>query len=281
MDHARQHHFERPAGDLVANTRSDRVRRHRSLAGRSARVRHGLFLVEGPQGVREAVRHAPGRVRELFATFEAAERHPDVVAAARESGVLLRWATAEVVEAMSSDAQGLLAIVAIVRAELADVIARPPKLVAVMSQVRDPGNAGTVIRAADAAGADAVVLTTGSVDLHSPKVVRSSAGSLFHLPVVAGVELGAALGALREAGLTVLAADGGGEHDVEDSPMLSEPTAWLFGTEAHGLSAQELALADATVRVPLRGRAESLNVAMAATICLYASSRELSRAARD
>lgn len=134
------------------------------------------------------------------------------------------------------------------------------------------------------AGADAVVLTASSVDVHNPKTVRSTAGSLFHLPVVPGPELPDAVGALRSAGLTVLAAAGSGEHDLDDLldvvgaapagvPDLSRPTAWVFGNEAWGLRDEDLALADATVRVPLRGRAESLNLATAATVCLYASGR--------
>src|SRR5690606_32906171 len=148
----------------------------------------------------------------------------------------------------------------------------------------DPGNAGTVVRAADAAGADAVVLAGESVDVHNPKVVRSTAGSLFHLPVVTGVSLADALAALRGAGLPVLAADGAGDLDLDDlldvagaddasrpAVDLAAPTAWVFGNEAWGLPVEDRALADAVVRVPIRGRAESLNLATAATVCLYAS----------
>jgi len=156
----------------------------------------------------------------------------------------------------------------------------------VFSNVRDPGNAGTVIRAADAAGAGAVVLTAESVDVHNPKTVRATAGSLFHLPVVTGMPLATATGTLRAAGLTVLAADGSGEHDLDDLldvagrpggtgrvPDLARPTAWVFGNEAWGLTPEDRELADAVVRVPIRGQAESLNLATAATVCLYASAR--------
>jgi TrmH family RNA methyltransferase len=152
----------------------------------------------------------------------------------------------------------------------------------VLATVRDPGNAGTVIRAADAAGADLVVLAGESVDVHNPKVVRSTAGSLFHLPVVTGMSLAAAVAELRAAGCHVLAADGTGPLDLDDLlddagsgavPDLAGPTAWVFGNEAWGLPEEDRALADAVVRVPLRGKAESLNLATAATVCLYASSR--------
>lgn len=150
-----------------------------------------------------------------------------------------------------------------------------------LAHVRDPGNAGTVLRVADAAGADAVLLSTESVDVHNPKVVRSTAGSLFHLPVVEEVALADAVNVLRGAGVTVLAADGRGDLDLDDLqdtvgsgvPDLAASTAWLFGNEAWGLADEDLALADAVVRVPLHGRAESLNLATAAAVCLYASAR--------
>lgn len=269
----------------LTSTHAERVRSVRALAGRSVRRRRGLFLVEGPQGVREAVRFAADRVADLYLTPAAVERYPEIVAAAAEAEVRVRQGTPEVLEAMSGDAQHVLAVLrAEPAARLDEVLAGRPRLVAVLSQVRDPGNAGTVIRAADAAGADAVVLTTASVDLHNPKVVRSTAGSLFHLPVVTGVELVDVAAALHGAGIAVLAADGTGEHDLDDlldvaghgpqaAPDLADPTAWVFGNEAWGLHEPARALADAVVRVPLRGRAESLNLATAATVCLYASSR--------
>jgi TrmH family RNA methyltransferase len=168
--------------------------------------------------------------------------------------------------------QGLLAVCRIPEPSLDEVLATGPRVVAVLAHVRDPGNAGTVIRAADAAGADAVVVSDGSVDAYSPKVVRSTAGSLFHLPVVTGMPVAAALTGLRSAGLAVLAADGAGPRAV-DEVDLSAPHAWLFGNEAWGLRDEDLAGADAVVRVPIHGRAESLNLAMAATVCLYASAR--------
>ncbi len=269
----------RPARPELTHPRSERVRAVRALAGRSARQRHGLFLVEGPQGVREAVRWAPGRVRDVYLTEPAAERHPEIVDDARSAGLRTHLATAEVLDAMSADAQGVLAVARIAVPDLSEVVRTGPRLVAVLASVGDPGNAGTVIRTSDAAGADAVVLTSTSVDVHNPKVVRATAGSLFHLPVVAGVPLADAVTCLRSAGAVVLAGDGAGAHDLDDlldegaEGPLGRPTAWLFGNEAHGLSDEDLALADDSVRVPIPGRAESLNLATAAAVCLYASVR--------
>lgn len=268
----------------LTNPRSERVKAVRALAGRPAREKQGLFLVEGPQSVREALRERPTRVRDLYLTDASAERYPEIAEAARSARIRVHDASPEVLEAMSPDAQHVLAVARVARPDLVDVLARRPRLVAVLAHVRDPGNAGTVVRAADAAGADAVVLTAESVDPLNPKVVRATAGSLFHLPVVTGVPTDVAVEAVRAAGLTVLAADGSGEHDLDDLldvagrpsagvPDLGRPTAWLFGNEAWGLTPQDRARADAVVRVPIHGRAESLNLGTAATVCLYASAR--------
>jgi len=278
---------------VLSNTRSDRVKAVRRLAGRSARERAGLFLVEGPQAVREAVAtHADavrasgrppamGAVRDLYATAEAAERFGDVLAAARAAHLVPREVTPAVLAAMTGDdgtvtPQGLLAVCDLLAAPLADVSLGRPRLAAVLAAVQDPGNAGTLIRAADAAGVNAVLLTAGSVDVHNHKCVRSTAGSLFHLPLVTGGTLADAVTALREAGARVLAADGNGPTDLDDlvdAGALAEPTAWVFGNEANGLPPEALQLADDVVRIPIYGRAESLNVATAATVCLYATAR--------
>lgn len=174
--------------------------------------------------------------------------------------------------------QGLLGVCTFVDVPLDSVLAARPRLITVLANVRDPGNAGTVLRTADAAGADGVVFAAASVDPYNSKCVRSSAGSLFHLPVVAGAPLEETIAALRSAGLQVLAADGSATRFVdsaEDGPDLARPTAWLLGNEAWGLPDSLLALADDVVAVPIYGRAESLNLAAAAAVCLYASARAL------
>ncbi len=286
---------ERPAGRdssaTLDNPRAERVKRIAALAGRSARSKAGLFLVEGPQGVREVVRCAAARVRDVYLTHDAASRYPEILAAAYEAALYVHFGTPAVLEAMSPDCQGVLAVVETAGESLDDVLgasanspragesfAGAPTLVAVLADVRDPGNAGTVIRAADAAGASLVVLAGESVDLTNPKVVRSTAGSLFHLPVVRGGSLADTVESLRAAGLQVIAADGSGTltlGDADVDELLSLPTAWVFGNEAHGLDADQLSLADGVVQIPIYGAAESLNLATAAAVCLYASARAL------
>ena len=293
---------EGPAPGVLDNPRSGRVARVAALARRQARIKHGRFLVEGPQGVREAVRCAPGHVSDLYLTPRAGEHHTDILAMARAHRLHTHVVTERVMAAMSGDAQGLLAVVR--AAALAEGIEEAPdrptgvrprqsggirrsdgagglaerlgaaRLVAVLAQAQDPGNTGTIIRTADAAGADAVVLLPGSVEATNPKVVRSTAGSLFHLPILTGHDPQEVFTALREAGLAILAADGRGQTGLfESESLLRRPTAWVFGNEAHGLDAQVLGIADCVISIPMIGAAESLNVATAAAVCLYASAR--------
>ncbi|MBQ1069169.1 RNA methyltransferase, partial [Micromonospora sp. D75] len=174
--------------------------------------------------------------------------------------------------------QGLVAVCRHLDVPLAQAVARGPRLVAVLAGIRDPGNAGTVLRTADAAGAGAVIFAGEAVDPYNGKCVRASAGSLFHVDVVRAADPLAAVEALRAAGLKIFATTGYGDSDLDDladAGRLAAPTAWLFGSEAHGLPEELTAAADARVRVPLHGRAESLNLAAAAAVCLYSSARAL------
>lgn len=260
---------------------SARIAAARRLGRRTFRGRERRFLTEGPQAVREAAAHRSGgepTLAELFSTAEAAERHPEVVERAREVGARVHLASDETVADLSQTVtpQGLVGVCRFLDRPFDDILAARPRLVAVLAHVRDPGNAGTVLRCADAAGADAVLLTDASVDVYNPKCVRASVGSLFHLPVATGVPVERAVAGLRDAGVRVLAADGAGERDLDaelDAAGLGGPTAWIFGNEAWGLPAETRALADGTVRVPIHGLAESLNLATAAAVCLYASAR--------
>jgi RNA methyltransferase, TrmH family len=263
--------------------RSGRVREAHKLLRRPAREKAGLFLAEGPQAVREAVAAGPGRVVELFATTAAAERWAPILQHADDVGIPVSMADDAALAALSETVtpQGLVAVCRSLTVDLPAALAGEPRLVAVLAEARDPGNAGTVIRCADAAGADAVVLTHGSADPQGGKAVRASAGSVFHLPVSSGAPTADVVAALHERGLTVLAADGAGSLDLdqaEDDGLLGGPVAWLFGNEAWGLPAEVSALADHVVRVPIYGRAESLNLATAAAVCLYGSARARRRA---
>jgi TrmH family RNA methyltransferase len=247
------------------------------LVKRAFRDRDGRFLAEGPQACREAAK-SPGVLLELYVTAEAEIRHADIVLAARAAGADVLRASGEVVASLSGTVtpQGMVGVCSSVGSSLDDLLSTAPTLLTVLAHARDPGNVGTVIRCSDAAGVSGVVITEASVDPLNPKAVRASAGSLFHLPVVTGPSVESLLPDLQRAGLRVLAADGAGERDLDDlvdDGTLTRPTAWVFGNEAWGLPESTLALCDDVVRVPIHGRAESLNLATAAAVCLYASAR--------
>jgi TrmH family RNA methyltransferase len=261
----------------LLTAQSVRIKQTRRLATRAFRRKSGRFLVEGPQAVREALEHRE-LVVELYAEPAVATRHRDLRDLARVADVPWYEVDRAAAEALSETvtSQGVVAVCRLVDVPLEQAVTSGASLVAVGVQVRDPGNAGTLIRCADAAGADAVVLSGESVDPHNPKAVRASAGSLFHLPVSVEADINAATKAWRDQGLQVLAADGYGDTDLDDcidDGSLERPTAWLFGNEAHGLPDGFDAIVDRSVKVPIYGRAESLNLATAAAVCLYASAR--------
>ena len=260
-----------------ATASSGRLKAARRLTKRALRQRERAFLAEGPQSVSEALASG-ARVTGLFVTAPAQARHAALVEKATDAGIDVQVVSGEVMSELAQTVtpQGLLAVCDFVDVPLEAAVAARPRLVALLANVRDPGNAGTVLRAADAAGAGAVVFADASVDPYNGKCVRASAGSMFHLPVVAGARLEETVAALREAGLRVVAADGraaSGLDDPETSARLAAPTAWLFGNEAWGLPPGLLDLADESIAVPIYGRAESLNLATAAAVCLYASAR--------
>jgi TrmH family RNA methyltransferase len=273
-------------GTEITSIRSPRVKAARQLAKRSFRQRARSFLAEGPQAVREALSMreiadagAGGPVvTELFVTGAAWPRYAELAAQAADQGAAVHAVSGEVMAELAQTVtpQGVLAVCRFVDVPLEQLVAAAPRLVVLLANVRDPGNAGTVLRTADAAGADGVIFSDASVDPYNGKCVRASAGSLFHLPVVVGSPLRQAAEALARAGVQVLAADGsaGLELDaLESDGALRRPTAWLFGNEAWGLPGDLLTLADRAVAVPIYGRAESLNLAAAAAVCLYASAR--------
>ena len=241
------------------------LRSIRRLTHRRGRGLAGEILAEGRQAVREALA-ADGVVTGVIVVDP--ERHADLLAGLE----VPVWQGTEAAMRQLSDTVTPQGIVAVCRQlsfgwrDVADA-----QLLVICAQVRDPGNAGTVIRCADAFGADGVILTSGSVEPWNPKTVRASVGSLFHLPILTGIELADAIAHVRSRGMQVLAADGDGEplDLLAASGGLAKPSAWLMGNEAWGLPAEDAALADQVVAIPMWGAAESLNLSSAAAICLY------------
>jgi TrmH family RNA methyltransferase len=231
------------------------------------RTRAARFLAEGPNLVEAALRR--GLVGEVFATEDAVHRFGALL-----DGAPVHLVTERAAKALSDTVTpvGLVAVCTMPETQLSDVLAAHPRLVLVAVDVSEPGNAGTLIRLADAMGADAVVLAGLSVDPYNGKCLRASAGSIFSVPVLEEPDVPALVSALREAGLTVLATTLDGEVSLDEADLTAS-TAWMFGSEAHGLSPEQAALADVRVHIPMLGGAESLNIAAAASICLYQSAR--------
>jgi TrmH family RNA methyltransferase len=268
--------------DPIDSAQNRHIAAARSLLSRKGRAAASAFLVEGPHAVSDALAATSHEVRELFITDAAAERETELLRSAARHGVPVRSVTDRALASIRDTVtpQGVVAVVRMPTLSLAAAVDNESRLLVVLDQISDPGNAGAVIRTADAAGADAVIATSGSVDLWSGKVVRSTAGSLFHLPLVTDVSIEMAVGAARDQGVQVLCAAGDGDVGLDeliDTGGLAAPTAWLFGNEAHGVSDAARTLADRTVRIPVYGAAESLNLAAAAAVCLYASARALRR----
>lgn len=262
---------------LLDNPNADRIREVSSLAGRSVRRRTGRVLVEGPQAVREAVRFCGRDLIDVYISESAAKRYPELVEEAHKATHWVHPMTDEVGREISRDCQGVAAVVKDFRTD------GLPKVdwdfVVVMAETQDPGNAGTIIRIADAAGADAVFACSGTVDVSSPKVVRASAGSVFHLPSITNVGFDEVAEWVRSRGMALVAADGSGSvnlFDAEDgmeSLDLAAPIAWVFGNEAHGFDKVDTSQFDHAVAIPLAGEAESLNVSAAAAVCIFSTAK--------
>ena len=251
---------------------NSRVKEARKLSRRSVRAERRLFLADGPNAVEAAIDR--GVAVEVFATPAAAARYAALVTAAPRTSYVDDRALASLSDSVTP--AGIVAVCSFLDVPLAQALANSGErgLVTIAADVRDPGNAGTLVRTSDALGVQAMVLAGQSVDLHNPKTVRASVGSVFRLPVALAPDPVIALASVREAGLLVLAADGEGELSLDDAgSILAGPVAWLFGNEAWGLPPDLAAAADHRVSIPIEGRAESLNLSTAAAICLHETAR--------
>lgn len=256
--------------EILDNPKAPRVKRVAALARKKERLETGRLMVEGPQSVRELLTYRPGLIEALYATTGNEPWQFEIDELASDAGVEIERVTRQVLGAMAETVQpqGVLAVARIPEISLTEAL-EGAKLVAVLHEVRDPGNAGTVLRAADAAGADAVIFSGDSIDPWHPKVVRSTTGSVFHLPVATSKSLEDVVAAVRAAGLETIAADVRGAELTEARGDLAAPIAWVFGNEARGLDETERAIIGRSLKLPIYGAAESLNLATAASVLLY------------
>lgn len=256
----------------IASPQNPRVKEWAGLLDKKNRERSGRFLIEGVHLVMEALKAGA----QLDAVVFDTERGwpSELTPWTKDVANLEIFAASPTVMAKCSDTDTAPPVFAIAAKPAVDPASlyRDGALVVVLDGLRDPGNVGTIIRSADAVGADAVVIGGGSVDLYNPKTVRSTMGSLFHLPVLQA-DLKELLSEAKQRGIrlvgTSLQADNSCfDHDWTGSTWL------LLGNESNGISAELSSLTDANVWIPMRGQAESLNVAMAATVLLHEAMRQ-------
>jgi TrmH family RNA methyltransferase len=245
-----------------------RVQAARRLTRRAFRERERAFLVEGPRAVKDAL-DRDYAIKELFVTGDDA-----FATTARSRGISVVEVDTSVMRAIADTTtpQGVVAVVEMPETNLAEV-ATSGDLVLVLADVRDPGNAGTLLRSATAAGASAVVFTKGAVDPFSPKTVRAAAGTFFQIPVVVGDSLAETVQVLRGSGFLVLGADAGATEDMGDVDMTAR-VAIVLGNEGWGIADDAQGLIDRNVRIPMPGPAESLNVGIAGSILLFEAVRQ-------
>ena len=254
--------------------RTPRIVNARKLHRASVRRKQQQFLAEGENSVTAAVE--AGCVSDLYVTEVAAQNFGALIERADRAGVYIHPITDRAASALSESVTttGVFALCRSVLTSVDEALSHNPKLVSIPVEASDPGNAGALIRIADAVGAGSVIFAGETVDPQGGKAVRSSAGSLFHLPVAREPNIEEVLDQARKQGLAILATAADGEVSLDEADeILQQPSAWLFGNEAHGLSPEVLAQADVRIRIPIRGRAESLNLATAAAICLYESAK--------
>ncbi|GGA48225.1 TrmH family RNA methyltransferase [Paenibacillus physcomitrellae] len=257
----------------IESTQNSRVKEWSSLLEKKHRDKHRKFIVEGVHLVQEALKaHADIEC----VAFSLERGIPSELARAAADSLGVEWiGVSEAVIAKCTDTKTPQPVFAVIRKENvppARLFEQPDSLVVVLDGVQDPGNVGTIIRSADAVGAAGVVIGRGSADVYGPKVIRSTMGSLFHLPIVEG-DLKELLPQAKErgvriAGTSLQSARSCYEYDFTGAKWL------VFGSEGGGLSKDTLALLDDAVIIPMKGRAESLNVAMAASVLLFEASRQ-------
>lgn len=258
----------------ITSARNRHIQSARKLSKRAVRDRERLFLVEGETAVSEAV-HSTTALHDLFVSRSVEEKAEDLIQAAARRGARVHEVSDHVMRALSTTTSppGIVAVASFVDVDAARLLEADLDLAVVLALVRDPGNAGTILRTAWAVGADAVFLSKGSVDIYNAKVVRASAGAVFNVPIVREVEVRSLIEGLGTKGLVRIAADPEAKMSYDEVDM-NQPCAVVFGNEAWGVPDEVRGQVDISASIPMKAGAESLNVAIAAALFLFEAKRQ-------
>lgn len=268
--------FEKGQTIMISSTGNAKVRELVKLKKNAKeRSKRGVFLVEGPKMFREI----PGELlMEVYASesFLRTEEGAGALDRTRGYGRIPETVSDSVFAYLSDtrSPQGILAVVRQLAYQTEDLMGQNP-LILVLENLQDPGNLGTIVRTAEAAGATGLLLGRGCVDIYSPKVTRSTMGSIFRVPFVYTDHLRKTVISLKKQGVCVLAAHLKGSEDLYQVPC-GGPLAFLIGNESRGLTDETAALADRAVRIPMSGSVESLNAAVASAILMFEAKRQRS-----
>ncbi|HIE12706.1 MAG TPA: RNA methyltransferase [Desulfotomaculum sp.] len=261
---------------ILLGKHNPRVKGLLRLAHRRGREKEERFLIEGPRLVLEAL-SADWPLEAVYcsARFTKSRKLAGLLNRLHERRVAVFEVPPGVFDriACTEEPQGVLAVGRIRKVQLADLLRDPKPLIVVVDGLQDPGNLGTMLRTAGAAGASGAVLLPGTVSLYNPKVVRATAGALFRLPVVEGVSVTEALAFIKNAGLKLVAAEAQGDLPFYAADFLG-PTAIAVGGEGAGLKTEVKKAAHQRVFIPMPGGTESLNAAVAASLLIYEALRQ-------
>ena len=257
---------------VLTSLRSPHIGRVKALHTSKGRKTANEFLAEGPQAVEAATKSKRFKITQLYVTEAALDQFSKLLAT---DPIVV---SEKVMAAMSSveNAQGILATCA--KDALSDLnkLTATSNLLIYCHEINDPGNLGTIIRSAHALGAQGLILSPGSVDPFAPKVVRASAGSLWHLPFIVNVEFEELMKSAQEVEMKSIAMTGSGKSTLKDFiKVLPKKSVFVFGNEAHGLPTEISKNCDHQVRIPMKAGVESLNLATSAALAIYAASNAL------
>lgn len=253
---------------VITSTTNDRIKAIRKLHKRSEREVSGLFIVDGYVLVREAL-VCDKMIQCIYVDTKQMESYQDVLNDANEKDINIQPVSTDVMKSMSQlkTPQGIIAVVEQVRRSMDDQSLTDAKILVALDRLQDPGNMGTIIRTADAVGIDGIILGEGCVDVYNDKVIRSAMGSILHLPIYRSYDLKMDLASLKGEGWGIACGHLMGQDFYEREQL--ERTVLIIGNEAKGVSDDLMAVCDHLWKLPMNGRAESLNAAIAAGIMLY------------